>query len=297
MSSETLLLFLYPLNGLLMIALAVILGVFLARRAAGGGRLWWIGAGTFILSQVGHIPFNAWLTSLFQQDVLPAPPTAWTPIFNAVVLGLSAGVWEETARYLMMRFWARQVRSWRTALAFGAGHGGIEAILLGVLVLWAFVQMFALRGVDIAAVVPAGQVGTLRTQMAAYWSAPWYLTLLGALERVFALVHHLAFSIVVLQVFTRRNPAWLVLAIFYHAALDALAVWVAGQFGFLAAEGALAILSLLALAVIFALRTPEPPPPADLAPITPPNLPEAPLENIEPIQPTPENLDSTRYTP
>jgi uncharacterized membrane protein YhfC len=43
------------LNGLLMILLPIGLGIYLTRKLSLGWRLWWIGAGTFVLSQVGHI--------------------------------------------------------------------------------------------------------------------------------------------------------------------------------------------------------------------------------------------------
>jgi len=83
----------HPLNAILMIALPVVLGILLERKFHLGWGLWWIGAGTFIFSQVGHIPFNIGLTALFQRGVLPSPPQSWTLVFNAAILGLSAGLW------------------------------------------------------------------------------------------------------------------------------------------------------------------------------------------------------------
>ena len=47
------------LNGLLMILMPIGLGLWLEKRLRLGWRLWWIGAATFVLSQVGHIPFNS----------------------------------------------------------------------------------------------------------------------------------------------------------------------------------------------------------------------------------------------
>jgi uncharacterized membrane protein YhfC len=44
------------LNGLLMIALPVGLGIYLTRRWKTGWRLWLIGAAIFIFSQIVHIP-------------------------------------------------------------------------------------------------------------------------------------------------------------------------------------------------------------------------------------------------
>lgn len=64
----------HALNALLMIALPVALGIFLTRRFHLGWRLFFIGAATFILSQVGHIPFNLLVGSLYQRGVFPIPP-------------------------------------------------------------------------------------------------------------------------------------------------------------------------------------------------------------------------------
>ena len=64
-------------------------------------------------------------------------------IIYAVFLGLSAGVFEETARYLTYRFWAKDARSWSRGLMLGAGHGGSEAILVGALAAVNFVALLA----------------------------------------------------------------------------------------------------------------------------------------------------------
>jgi uncharacterized membrane protein YhfC len=48
---------------------------------------------------------------------------------------------------------------------------------------------------------------------------------LGAVERAFALILHLSLSILVLQVFVRKNIAWLFVAIGWHTAIDAIAVF------------------------------------------------------------------------
>ncbi|MBI3242288.1 MAG: YhfC family intramembrane metalloprotease, partial [Chloroflexi bacterium] len=119
----------YPLNALLMMALGVGLGLFLARRLNLRWGLFGVGAVTFVASQVVHIPLNYGLTWLFANHVLPGPPAEWQLLFNVTVLGLTAGLCEETARYAVYRWWIRSARTWREALMFGAGHGGIEAIL------------------------------------------------------------------------------------------------------------------------------------------------------------------------
>ena len=283
----------YPINGLLMIALPIGLGVFLTKKFGLGWRLWWIGGATFVLSQVGHIPFNLGLTQLFKLGILPSPPTSWKMPFNAVVLGLSAGLWEETARYFMYRWWAKDARSWRKGLLTGAGHGGVEAILLGGLVLFTYVEMLALRGVDLSQLVPADQLGLAQSQMAAYWSAPWYATLLGALERAFTIPTQIALAVIVLQAFTRRQIRWLWIAVGWHAAADAITVMGLSLWGPYIVEGLIGCISLISVWVIFALRSPEPDEPEETEALASPELATAPHLTL--VEETPENLDRTRY--
>lgn len=244
----------YSFDGILMIAISVGLGIFLTRKFNLGWRLWWIGAVTFILSQVGHIPFNGLLTQLMKSGILPTPPEAWYLYFNAVILGISSGIWEEPARYVMYRWVAKDARSWQKALLAGAGHGGIEAIILGILALWVFLQMISFRNADLSAIVPADQLAVAQAQIQAYWSTPWYATLLGVVERVFALCLHVANSVMVLQVFTRKQSRWLWAAIGWHALFNTVAIIANSMWGVYITEGILGIGAVLSLIIIFALR-------------------------------------------
>jgi len=280
----------HVLNGLLMILLPIGLGIYLTRRWKLGWRLWLIGAGTFILSQVGHIPFNLLMSLLLNRTPLVDLAPAGQLIFNAVFLGLSAGLFEELFRYGMFRWWAREARSWRTGILTGAGHGGVEAILLGLLALLALLQLAAYRGMDLAALVPADQLALAREQMAAYWSMTWYDSMLGALERLFTIPVQIACAVLVLQCFTRRQHYWLWLAVGFHALIDASAVIAVNYFGVYGAEAILAGFSLLSLVVIFRLRRPEPAPDAE-----PPPPPPMTGFTARPIVETSEKLDNTRF--
>jgi len=284
----------YPLNGLLMIGLAVGLGVWLTRKFKLTWRLWWIGAATFVLSQVGHIPFNAGLTTLFARGVLSSPPEKYHLIFNAVVLGLSAGLWEELARYVTYSRWAKDARSWRKGLLLGAGHGGIEAIILGSYVLYIFIRIVALQGADLSTIFPADQLELAQAQITAYWSAPWYMTFLGSVERSFTLIAHLALSLLVLQAFTRGKGYWLWLAVLWHAFLDAATVYTAGNWGAVWSEVVLAGFTVINLGLISGLRQPEPVEP-DSAQFTEPLPDPNQIPTMPDIVITSDVLDSTRY--
>lgn len=277
------------LNGLLMIAMPIGLAIYLTRRWKLGWGLWFIGAGTFILSQVGHIPFNSAAGALLNRTAMVNWSKPNQLIFNAIFLGLSAGLFEELFRYGMFRWWAKDARSWRKGVLAGAGHGGGEAIILGILVLYSFMQLAAYRNVDLATIVPAAQLEVAQGQITTYWSATWYASLLGALERFFTIPVQIAFSVIVMQTFTRKQWFWVWLAVLYHALIDASVVYLLqplGMYGVEALAGGFAVLSVI---IIFSLRQPEPdnPQPVSVSPM--------PMPKLEPMEETPDNLDNSKY--
>jgi uncharacterized membrane protein YhfC len=290
---DSILVLTYPVNFLLMIAIPVVLGFYLTGKFKLGWRLWWIGAATFVLSQLGHIPFNIILSNLFQDGILPSPPEAYQLAFNAIVLGLSAGLWEECTRYAVYRWWARDARSWSKAILMGAGHGGIEAMILGLLALIAFFQMLTLRNADLTTLIPAEQLELAQFQIATYWSSPWYATFLGAVERIFALTAQVTLSVIVLQIFSRKQIRWLWIAIGWHAFIDAVAIYILNTWGAYSAEGVLAVITLINVALIFILRKPEPKPQVEskLAPLPK----EIILSDIQDIDTSSDTLEQTRY--
>src|SRR5258707_6915590 len=158
----------YSLNFLLMMGLPFVLAAFLARRLGLRWGLFWVGAVTFIASQIVHLPLNAVLGGLG----LIKPATAgWPLVVFAVVLGLSAGLCEELARYLVLLFWLKRDRSWRAALMFGAGHGGVESFIFGVIAAIGTINIFVLRNVDPARLgVTADKLPAVQAQIAAAWN-------------------------------------------------------------------------------------------------------------------------------
>jgi uncharacterized membrane protein YhfC len=272
------------------------LGVFLSKRLHLGWRLFVIGATTFIASQVAHIPFNQFVLSpLIQRLGITGAKSGWPLLGIALLLGLSAGVFEEGARFLVLRYWARQARSWKDGLMFGAGHGGAEAIILGSLVAWTLAQMIAYRGADMSQFFPPSQVELATAQVAAYWSAPWYAALLGAVERAFAIVAQVCLATLVMQAFLRRNLAWLAAAVAWHTLLDMVAVFASNIVGAYATEALIGLMALASLGIVLWLRpkgldgNAEPPPEGAV-----PALPQGYHSGGPP--PTPERVEDTRFT-
>ena len=240
-----------------MLAMPLGLGVVVRRRAGGRWGLYGAGALTFIGSQVLHMPFNGLILNP-QLEALGFGERGLSSalVLSAALLGLSSGVFEEGARFLVLRFWQRSARSWRESLMLGAGHGGAEAILVGILALVAFFQAMAYRGSDLSQVLSADQVATAEAQLEAYWSAPWPEALLGAAERAFSLMVHLSLSVMVMRALTHRNPGWLGAAVGWHALVNTVAVIALFNLSPAATEAVIGLTAGLSLGILFALREP-----------------------------------------
>jgi len=277
------------LNFSIMLALPLGLAIFLARRYKAGWGLFGIGVGSFIVSQVFHIPFNRWvLEPLVSGLGLSLNQSGLQLAAVGLLYGLSAGLFEEITRALGYRFFLKDERNWVSGLMYGAGHGGIEAIAVGVLALVAFVQIMALRGADLSSVVPPEQVDLARSQIEAYWAMPWYQAILGAVERLWALPIQVSLSILVLQAFRRKRFWWLGLAIGWHTLVDAVAVFAMQTWNVYLTEAIVAVFGLVSIGIILALKT-------DSRDEFVEGQPPLRMPEIRPVAPSGQNLEDSRY--
>lgn len=242
-------------NALLMLLIPLFLGVYLQRQFKLGWGLLFAGALGFVASQVMHIPFNQLvLRPLLDGLGLNGSESSRDLLLISLALGFSAGFFEEPIRYLVYRFGLREARSWEAGVTYGAGWGGVESALLGALAMIGLYQALAFRNADLSGLVPADQLAQTAAELANYWGIPWYGALLGALERVFAIIIQISLSVIVLQAFLRRNWLWLPLAIGWHATVNAVGLFALGSWGPYWAEGLIGLTALVSLAVLFVLR-------------------------------------------
>lgn len=217
--------FTYTLAILLMIALPVAAAIALRRYFRVPWLLFIAGILTFTAAQVVHFPLNDLLTEIGW--LRPFSETSPQPFWlSALALGLTAGLSEELARaggiLLLKRY-----RRFPDGVMLGLGHGGIEAMIFGgVLTAASASALLPLRGVDLGSLnLPADQLSALSAQLALFTSSPW-LAAAPLVERLLALILQVVFSLLVLRAFQRRNAAYLVLAIGYHAAVDGVLVYI-----------------------------------------------------------------------
>lgn len=230
-----------------MILLPIVAWIVFTRKFNLSWKLVLAGGLTFIASQIPHIPLvQAIGTDLAKNSFL----------VYAILLGLLAGIFEETSRYILFKFILKKARTWKEGILVGLGHGGTEALILGVMSAVAFVTMIGYRGVDLSTVpsIPADQLELAKQQVAAYWSAPTYIPLLGFVERFFAMCLHVGLSVMVLFAITNKKPLWFWGALLWHALVDAVAVYVAPRAGVLAVEGIVAVLAVVTIFIALRLK-------------------------------------------
>lgn len=191
------------------------LGVmFFLRRRGGTWTAFLTGAGTFVL-------FAMILEPILHDLVLRSP--AGVAIQGNILLyglygGLAAGLFEEMGRLLAFRFVLKNHPGRITALSYGIGHGGVEALLLVGLTMVSNLIL----GLSHAAGTPLPEEAAAAAE--AILSTPASLFLWSGLERLSAMALHMSLSVLVFAS-VRTGKCWLFpAAIGVHAAVNFAAV-------------------------------------------------------------------------
>jgi uncharacterized membrane protein YhfC len=243
-----------------LIGLPILLGWVIKRRLGIGWAVFGWGALSFVLSQVVHIPLNSALGLIGT----PRGVALWPPVLVGLAVGLSAAVCEEGTRLLVVGVFARKIRGWASGLQFGAGHGGAESIILGVLAAVNLGAILIARDLGPAGkLLPPDAVAQIQAAQGAFWGQSIATPLISALERIFALTLQLAMSVLVVQSVTRRRPLYFVAALALHTLVDAWVIWGRG-FGIAGIEVGVAVLALVGLWIIWRLREQPAAPPSVL---------------------------------
>ena len=186
-----------------------------------------IGAATFIV-------FALVLESLVHKLVLAGDRGAaiqGNVLYYALYGGLMAGLFEETGRFLSMKFLLKkEPTETKPGVSYGLGHGGVEMLILFgfsmISVLTMAVMVNAGQTDVLLAKTPEASQAALTAQFEQLKTTSAGTYLYGLWERLSAITLHLGLSILVWAA-VRKGGKWLWLfpaAILLHALVDALAV-------------------------------------------------------------------------
>ena len=196
---------------------AIPLGLyFYLRKAKGADRMpFWIGCVVFplfalILEQLAYLGLAKW--------------SGWTGLQSNIWLfgpfaGFMAGLFEETGRYVAFQTVLRKKRGKNVnALMYGAGHGGIEAVLV--------MSVSMITNLVIAFLYNTGKADPTITYAAGQLvNLPSWMFLVSIVERIAAVTLHISLSVLVWFAAKNAKKFWLFpLAILLHAVVDAVAV-------------------------------------------------------------------------
>ena len=177
----------------------VVGGAIVARKLGGGFSPWAWGGVAFVLSQAARLPVLTLISALFIGSAAPESGSAtWT--LSVVLASLTAGIFEEGSRALILSTAAKRVRSESSGIAFGLGHAGIEALIFTLLPSIAAIAL--LSGVSdgsIYANLPAASSDALKTAVTFLSGQSVGVATLAVVERIFAALLHVTLTLFVLR--------------------------------------------------------------------------------------------------
>ncbi|TXK76896.1 YhfC family intramembrane metalloprotease [Paenibacillus sp. N3.4] len=198
--------------------------------------------------------FTQILEKILHLAVLGTNPDFSKQTLLLIIYGpLAAGVFEETGRYLIMLLLLKRYRQRKDGIAFGIGHGGFEALFIGLLgcvqsLTYALLLNQGKLDALLAGKLPVETIASLKDTLL---NVPFSHLLMGGLERLPAIVIQIALSLFILYgIRTGKKSVWPT-AILLHATFDFLpAMYQAHYVNLWIAEGFVFLFGCLAAAYI-----------------------------------------------
>jgi len=241
----------FAVVALLEIIVPLALGYWFVKRFGLSWRVFLLGALFFILVQGVHAPLVLATQNPLYLALLPSGTTAALAGL-AVYLGLMAGLFEEVGRYLVYRYIFRRqgiALSRENGLLFGTGWGGVESMIVALIVLSGMVSYIVLTGDGGA--IPLPDDPAVQAEIEAVRALTPLDILPGLAERMMTITLHIAWSLMVLAALVYGQKALLALAILWHAAVDAAAVYLVQTQGIWVTEAMVFVFAVIGLVYIF----------------------------------------------
>lgn len=236
---------------ILCVAAPAALCVLLKRKTGAKLSYMLLGAVTFVifamfLEQILHLAMNAFFGEQLASSL-------W---LSALYGGAAAAIFEEFGRLVAMKYLIGNQLEKETALMYGVGHGGIEALAIGALTCvsnLATASMVnggklesALAGLDEAA-----RATSLKT-ISQLWTLPSYLFYMAGVERLIAFALQICLSYLVYRAVRYHRRGFFLAALGIHFAVDALAALLKDAVPVPALEAILAVIVIVT--AIFTVR-------------------------------------------
>ena len=175
------------------------------------------------------------------------------PLVNGLVVGGLTSILENALRWIGFKVNGKGSRSFRSAVAFGIGHGGIELAITGFLLAVSLATvLFYNPGAEIAKGTTTSAVQSTLSQIASYWASPWYYGPLTLFEHLVTFASQLVLAIMVWRSVAKGQLLWLLWAVLYQTVTEGVTTFLSGMnWGLWDIEGVLALFLLLNLLMLY----------------------------------------------
>lgn len=210
----------FAINAVIILAIPIAALIIIVKKTKCNPVYILAGAGTFIV-------FALILETLLHQVVFhffgeTLTGNIW---LYALYGGLTAGLFEETGRYISMKLFMKKALTKQNSLIFGVGHGGAEAIIVGAMTAFSNIVMSVMINTGqidkLLSTVDSSQKEAAVAQLSALSTTPAGELLLGGFERLSAFGIQICLSYIVYRAVKNKKPLFYILAVAIHFAVDA----------------------------------------------------------------------------
>lgn len=175
----------------------IILAIFINKRYKASWLAILVGVFIFIVFQLlTRIPLLKYIQKTYWYNY----NLVVNPWLIYIMAGISAGIFEEVGRFIGMKYFLKNNQQWKNGIAYGIGHGGIEAVIFcGIPLIMTITNSLS------TGIVP---------------NEPSYLFLVSGAERIFAMIFHIGASLMVLYAIREKKFRYVLYAILAHSILD-----------------------------------------------------------------------------
>jgi len=223
---------------LIEIGLPIALGIFVWKKFKISWAIFFLGAGLFVASLI-RIPLNSLVAGIIGNNF----SGKMLVVLSGLFASFTAGLFEEGVRAIGIGAVIKN-RSYCKGIMYGIGHGGggESAIFVGLSVLANYIifRFFS-------HIIPGAGLSIFENMA-------WYMPMVGAMERIFAITIQISLSVLVMYAFLSKRYYFIVIAFFYHMLIDFVAVYFAYSFGTLITEVMVFVFALVSAGIIFLLR-------------------------------------------
>ncbi len=235
--------------------LPVVIFIFIQKKYKKSVKVFLLGALAFFVSQIVlRIPI---INNILPQFTWYIAFQIKYPYLYWIFLGLTAGIFEELGRLILIKFFMKKNRRFIDSISFGLGHGAIEAMIItGItyITMLVFAIMINTGGIGAKLNLPQEAINAIYAQITALSPLD---AIMGGIERIIAMGIHIGLTVIIFEgVIKNKAAIYFIIAVLIHAAIDSSIGFMSQMFGFsvLAMEAVFAVMSAALMLYVYRAR-------------------------------------------